>query len=266
MIARNHFIQSAVKSAITGALLFVLGACQTAAIDRGSFGEFKRSLNNTEYGYLVITDPTGSAPVKFVERFEVQPGDCAANDGWDDCANDRERSELSERGNRNPHGETHWYGWSLYVPDDHINVFPTKLALGQFHQQNDHVVWMFQNGAGGIYLDDQVTGRTRSKTTLIEPGDLVGRWHRFEVHAKWTRQDDGFFRVWVNGVQKADYTGPTMSAEIVYFKYGVYRSFMSRYKNAHDVDEVPAQIAYFANVRRGATRDDIAPPAQAEDR
>jgi hypothetical protein len=29
------------------------------------------------------------------------------------------------------------------LPKDFINVHPTKVALGQFHQEKGHVVWMY---------------------------------------------------------------------------------------------------------------------------
>jgi hypothetical protein len=241
---------------------FVLGltsACTLTGPDRGTFGPFARSLNNTDWGYSVIPDPTGSAPVPMVERFEVRPGDCNGDTGWDDCTNDRERSELSERGGRNPRGFEAWYGWSFYLPEDYPNVFPTKTALGQFHQQGSHPVWMFQNSSGGLSLDDQVTGGTRRYHKLISQDDLLGRWHRIEVHARWTREDDGFFDVWVNGEQKVDYRGQTMDADLVYFKYGVYRSFMSRYRNRYNVKDVPGQTALYANVRRASTRAGLNP-------
>ena len=236
----------------------LLTACQT--IDRGSFGPFMRSLNTKSYGYQVVADPTGAAPTALVERFEVRPGDCAANTGWDDCANDRERSELSENGGRTPAGRTWWYGWSLYLPSDYPNVYPTKVALGQFHQSSSHPVWMFQNSSGGYHLDDQVHGSTVRYHTLIDEKALRGRWHRIEVQARWSRKEDGFMRVWVDGNQKVDHAGPTMDADEVYFKYGVYRSFLSRYKTARKVDAVPPQVAYFANVRRSATREGLAAP------
>ena len=35
----------------------------------------------------------------------------------------------------------------------------------------------------------------------------------------------------------------------VYQKFGVYRSFMSRYKMAKNVDLVPGQVVYFDEVR-----------------
>ena len=230
-----------------------------AAADRGSFGPFERSLSDTPYGYSIVDDPTGKAPAARVERFEVRPGDCGANAGWDDCAADRERSELSERGDRNPAGTAWWYGWSLYVPVDFPNVFPTKVALGQFHQENSHVVWMFQNGRGGYHLDDQVEGYTRRYYELIPDAELRGRWHRIEVQARWSRGKDGFFRVWVDGSRKVDYSGRTMTAGRVYFKYGLYRSFVSRFKKATGAGQVPAQTVYFANVRKAESRDGLLP-------
>jgi hypothetical protein len=253
-------------SAIGGLIIILsLGACQTVAdssINRGSFGPFMRSLNTTSHGYAVIKDPTGSAPAPLVERFEVRPGDCGSNDGWSDCAKDRERSELSERHKTPTTGTSSWYGWSLFVPVDYVNIYPTKVALGQFHQHRSHPVWMFQNSRGGYHLDDQVTGTTRRYYKLIDDKDLRGKWHRIEVHAKWANKNDGFFKVWVNGQQMVDYSGQTMSASATYFKYGLYRSFMSRYRNTKGRDDVPGQIVYYANVRRANSREGLAAPAQ----
>ncbi len=234
----------------------LLTGCASTSIDRGNFGPFKRSLNNTSYGYEVVPDPTDTAPAA-VEKFEVRPGDCASNDGWSDCKNDRERSELSERNKTTRSGAEYWYSWNIYFPEDYVNVHPTKVALGQFHQDGGHVVWMFQNSYGGYHLDDQVFGSTRQYHGLIEEQDLRGKWHNIKVHAKWEKDRSGFMKVWVNGEQKVDYSGQTMTAKAVYFKYGVYRSFMSRYKNRYDVDEVPAQTVYFSGVTRAKTEQEL---------
>ncbi|MDA0664627.1 MAG: polysaccharide lyase [Proteobacteria bacterium] len=237
--------------------LFAPAVC--GAADRGAFGPFERSLNSTPYGYIVVPDPTGTAPTATVERFEVRPGDCSANRGWDDCATDRERSELSERGDREPAGSTRWYGWSFFLPAGFPEIHPAKLALGQFHQEKSHVIWMFQQTPGGLYLDDQVAGHTRRYHPLIDAAALRGRWHRIEVAARWTRNEDGYFRVWVNGIRKVDYAGRTMSADIVYFKYGVYRSFISRFRNATGTQDVPTQTVLYANIRRAESRAQLAP-------
>jgi len=234
----------------------LLAACQT--VDRGTFGSFQRSLNNTSHGYTVVEDPTGTAPTAMVERFEVRPGDCSRNEGWDDCKKDRERSELSEQRKTTGAGQEWWYGWSLYIPDDYVNVYPAKVALGQFHQDGSHVIWMFKNHDGGYHLHDMVPDFTRRQHELIPAAEMRGRWHRIEVHARWSRDDDGFFKVWADGVQKVDYAGKTMTARAVYFKYGLYRTAVSRYKFSKSVDEVPTQIVYYANVKRSRTREGLA--------
>jgi hypothetical protein len=216
---------------------------------------FKRSLNNSSYGYTLVDDVTGSAPSLKVERFEVRSGDCASQPGWSDCASDRERSELSENGSAPP-GSEYWYGWSFYLPSSHPNIYPTKVALGQFHQRNSSVpAFMFQNDSGGLLIDKSF-GHSTEHIQLISQDELLGRWHHIEVHAKWDTLD-GFFRVYVNGDLKYEATGSTMSGSGIYFKYGLYRSFLSRYKTRFSTQDVPTQVVFFANVRRSATRQGI---------
>ena len=245
---------------LAAAFLFLgavaLGGCQS--LNKGSFGAFKRSLNTKAHGYQIVAHPTGTAPTKFVERFEVRPGDCSASHGWSDCANDRERSELS--GDReNDRGRDYWYGWSLYVPVDTPNVCPTKTALGQFHQTGAPPAFMFQNSCGGLWIDRNF-GATTHMRNIIKPADLRGRWHRIAVHARWSADKDGFFKVYVNEDLKWAFKEPTNTRGRIYFKYGVYRTWLSYYKTAKGVDQVPAQIVYYANVRRAQTRAGLRPP------
>lgn len=232
----------------------ILGGCQS--VSRGSFGEFTRSLNTKTYGYEVIEDFTGTAPTAFIEKFEVRPGDCSGDGGWSDCDNDRERSELSGPKD-NYRGTEYWYGWSLYIPQDYPNIYPTKTALGQFHQKDGPPAFMFQNYGGGYWIDRNF-GYTTNQFQLISEEDLKGKWHRIEVHAKW-HNADGFFIIYVDGVEKWKFEGQTISEQAVLFKYGVYRTFMTRYKSRYGVDEVPSQTAYFSNVKRANTREGLLP-------
>lgn len=227
-------------------------AVQAQALDPWSF---KRSLNSTAYGYTLVDDNTGGAPSAMVERFEVRSGDCGAQPGWSDCDSDRERSELSENGSAPP-GSEYWYGWSFYLPANHPNIYPGKVALGQFHQRNSRApAFMFQNDAGGLLIDKNF-GHSTERIQLISQDDLLGRWHHIEVHAKWDPLD-GFFRVYVNGELKYETTGSTMAGPGIYFKYGLYRSFLSRYKARFATQDVPTQVVLFANVRRSTTRQGI---------
>ena len=239
-----------------------LVAASPDAVLRGNFGPFVRSLNDKPYGYQLVPDPVsshtgrGSDAMALVERFEVRPGDCGGDTAID-CGRDRERSELSERGDRNPQGSSYWYGWSLYIPDNFANVAPTKVALGQFHQEGSHPAWMFEIGASGYRIDNHVSDGKPNDHTLIDNAVLRGRWHDITVYAHWATSDDGVLQVWADNDLKFDYRGPTMTADKVYFKYGLYRSFVSRYQNANETDKVPAQIVYFTNVKRADSRADL---------
>jgi hypothetical protein len=230
-------------------------------INRGDFGPFQRSLNNKDHGHLIKEDVTGSAPTKLIEVFEVRPGDCFwQKSGWNDCNKDRERSELGEVKKETGSGSKYWYEWNIYFPENYADISPTATILGQFHQEKSYVIWLFQYRNGSYHLKERVFGgKNKTKHKLIGKGDLRGKWHKIEVQASWSNNDDGFFRVWVNGKQKVDYTGQTMTAEKVYFKYGIYRSFLSKYKKDNGVDKVPTQKVYYSNVKRGYTRSSLTP-------
>ena len=49
--------------------------------------------------------------------------------------------------------------------------------------------------------------------------------------SKWTKKDNGFFKVWVNDKLKYDYEGPTKTVQQVYQKFGIYRTGITRYLN-----------------------------------
>jgi len=214
------------------------------------------SRNYKKYGMQVVDKKDGH-PVRAGQksiRFEVRPGDCGYNDGWSDCDTDRERHELS--GKRMSGGEW-WYSWSIYLPKDFINVYPTKLALGQFHQEKGHVVWMFQNQsatkAGGYWVDNGVPGYTKTLNKILTQDEMIEKWNDILVNVKWSKKDDGFFKVWLNGKQVYSFEGPTKMKVKTYFKFGIYRSFLSKWiyssKNKKKEKGVPAQVVYFDEVR-----------------
>jgi hypothetical protein len=240
----------------------LIGGCATK-IDRGSFREGFRSLNNTPHGYQVISDPTGSAPTPYIEKFEVRHGDCGVIDSWSDCATWRERSEI-HTGSDNYEGSEYWYGWSLYLPSDFPNLFPVMQTLGQFHQEGPSGCssFLFEKNSRGLIIDRQFRCRAQDEVEILSDKELFGNWNKFEVHAKWSNKDDGYFDIYVNGELKYNWKGRTMNGSAVYMKYGVYRSFLSRYCSEHDCSgskTVPTQIAYYANVKRAKTREGLSP-------
>ena len=223
--------------------------------DVGFGNEYKKSLGNNfkKHGVCIVQKSKGH-PTRLGQqslRFEVKPGDCGYNDGWDDCENDRERHELS--GSKHNDGE-YWYSWSIFLPNNFINIHPSKLAMGQFHQSPGHVVWMFQNVNGGYYVDNQVLccGKSKWAKPILEKKEMLGKWNDILVNANWTDKESGFLRVWVNGKLGIKFNGSTKSrGEKVYQKFGIYRSYISRFKDKKNTEKVPGQIVYFDEVRTG---------------
>ncbi len=107
---------------------------------------------------------------------------------------------------------------------------------------------MFTNADGEYWLDNHIVGRPYH--ALIDKHDLRGRWHNIVVKARWSRGADEYFHVWVNGILKVRYGGASMTVSRVYFKYGLYRSFVSRSPLSKSV----SQSVYFDEVRRGLSR------------
>ena len=243
---------------ILGAVLLctAISGCQTTS-DTISGWSMRKSLpaNFKNYGYQAVTGVDGH-PVRAGKksvRFEVRAGDCSWSSGWNDCENDRERHELLTTDEWSS-GEI-WYHWSIYLPQDYPIIFPVKVALGQFHQQGTQPAWMFQNSAGGYYVDNQTRGHTIKLTPILTDEEMRGQWNDILVHVKWTSDHDGFFRVYVNGETEArhSWTGPTKKPNRrVYFKFGIYRSFMSRRAG----DEA-TQVVYYDEVNRARSCKDV---------
>ncbi len=240
-------------------LIVAMAAILSGCIAGGT-GNYRVSLQSKRITSINATQ----GPVRYGEtaqRFEVREGDCGSNGSWNDCTKDRERSELLGPAH---YGGPHWYAWSIYLPEDYPNIYPTKTALGQFHLAGNGVSVMFQNQSwygrgGGLWVDRFVSSQSSIQDEIISEEDLRGKWHDILVKAVWSKGDDGEFTVWVNGVEKYTYKGFTsLNGSSVSHKYGIYRSFVSRYKfmNGDDVP-VPTQVVYYDEVRYGRTRAEV---------
>ena len=188
-----------------------------------------------------------------IERFEVRPGDCSHNQTFNDCQQDRQRSELSEKYKTTVSGQMFWYRWMIYIPPQFPNVFPTKVTLGQFHQTHAKPAWMFELFPQGYVLARhlrQAYGQFNPHGQLLIPShQLRGQWHNIVVKVLWQRDKRGILKVWVDDKLKVNYQGSMMSAYHVYFKYGLYQAFISRYPHS----KFPTQWVLYAQVCRSTT-------------
>ena len=228
--------------------------------DVGSGNSYKKSL---EVGFkkhgVKIVDKKDGYPVRNGEqavRFEVRLGDCGKDKlpgKWNDCKNDRQRHELSGKYFK---GEI-WIAYSIYLPDDFKSVFPAKLALGQVHQKNRPPSLMFQLRDDGYFVDRQMRGRTFEKKKLLDFQSMKGKWNDILIHANFTKDQDGFYKIWANNELKYKYSGITSEGKPNFFKFGVYQSFLKRYSWRKDNQRFPTQIVFYDEIRVGKSREDV---------
>ena len=196
-----------------------------------------------DYGMQVVDEKDGH-PVRSGKksiRFEVRDGDCGQDEqgGWSDCKGDRERHELSanQKGDTMSKGE-YWFSWSLYFPEEHQNLWPLSNNYGQFHQKDGPPVFMFKELRSGYSVIRTIGDVDYDEKRLIHNDDMKGKWHDILINVKWSKKDDGFFKVWVNDKLKYDYSGPTKTEKYVYEKFGIYSTGITRYLNYKNLDAI----------------------------
>ena len=243
--------------------------------EEGKFGlKTKRSgfrfhvnfMDHNDHNFQYIKDKSRARAGKYFQRFEVRDGDCFADDSWSDCDTDRERVEFSARPRQHAN-QNQCYGYSLMLSKDFVDTHPTNTTLGQVHQYGGPT-----GTAGGF----------ASFPPLIQIDALRGylffNWHELggsatnvidfprykklkplkDMKEVWT--DISFcldFRnkridAWVDGIKKVEILKSPIffRPKGIYFKHGIYRSFISRYKQLTG-GKMPSQIVFFDEIRRG---------------
>jgi hypothetical protein len=218
---------------------------------------FQRSLNDKPWGISLVDKNTGPvAKGNYSERFEVRQGDCSAQPGWSDCEMDRERSEMSELKPYTALGKPTWYSWSIWFDNSWPDISPVTTTVGQFHQRDQSVPAVLFIQRDGRYFLRLESAKdlypNNNVRTLLTEQELRGRWHQVVVFAVWSTGNNGVLQVWINGKQRLDHRGPnTINTTPVYFKYGIYRSFVSRTQLR------PPHVLYIDEVRKGPTRESV---------
>lgn len=135
-------------------------------------------------------------------------------------------------------GGVNWYGWSIYVPADYAGDGLYDI-VSQFHDWHTGIPAWAEDGkaptnfnfttSGNLQLDlkYQSAPQTVAHKSFTLGAYTRGAWHDIVVNVKWTYQSTGFMKVWLNGVLKVDYTGPTYmdygAGNGPYFKMGDYK-------------------------------------------
>ena len=197
-----------------------------------------------EYG-LQVVDKKDGHPVRAGSksmRFELRDGDCnnPPPPDWNDCKNDRERFELSGKGIFD--GEEGWYAWSIFIPKDYVDIEKGATDLGQFNLEPGEdpdpcCIFTMNKKKSGYSLEINILDSNKwvhkSVALNLSDEEMKGNWSDFLINFKWSKKEDGFIKLWLNNWLVFEHYGKNFSKDVenTYFKFGIYRSALSRYLN-----------------------------------
>ena len=228
--------------------------------------EVKRSVKEDGEGILKLKEfhalnaPHAINPVSVSDfsiigktsiRFESNHGECGQEPNWNDCPNDRERTELYY-GDESWKTEK-WYRFYLYLPKDYNSIAPAKMSLIQWKRlKPSKVLIMFQHMHAGLTFNRGGDTFPDSYIVLKSNEDLLGNWTEIIFNTNWHPDPKkGFMKVWIDGKLKVDFKGRANSKDgrKLTLRYGLYSSYMSYYKDTFNTKKMPQRIAFYDGVK-----------------
>ena len=247
--------------------LLILGLLLcTNSFAKTKFSEVKKALKEDGYGKAVpekfhhLNSPKAINPVSVSDfsiigdksiRFESNDGECWKEPKWNDCTNDRERTELYYK--KKPWKKERWYRFYIHLPEDYNSIAPAKMSLIQWKRHNpSKVLVMFQHDHSGLTFNRN--GDTFKDTYIVlKPNkELLGSWTEIIFSTNWHLDPEkGFMKVWIDGKLKVDFKGRSNNkkGKELSLRYGLYSSSMSRYKAVFETDTMPQRIVFFDGVK-----------------
>ena len=230
------------------------------------FDEIKKSIDDDDdgifqlEGFHALNAPHAINPVSVSDfsiigktsiRFESNHGECGQEPNWNDCPNDRERTELYY-GDESWKTEK-WYRFYLYLPKDYNSIAPAKMSLIQWKRLDpSEVLIKFQHMHAGLTFNRSGDTFPDSYIVLKSNEDLLGNWTEIIFNTNWHPDPEkGFMKVWIDGKLKIDFKGIAHAKKggKLSLRYGLYSSYMSYYKNTFKTKKMPQRIAFYDGVK-----------------
>ena len=236
------------------------------AFSKTKFSEVKKALKEDGYGKAIpekfhhLNSPKAINPVSVSDfsiigeksiRFESNDGECGKEPKWNDCTNDRERTELYYK--KKPWKKERWYRFYIYLPKDYNSIAPAKMSLIQWKRHKpSKVLVMFQHMHAGLTFNRNGDSFKDSYVVLKRNEELLGNWTEIIFSTNWHPDPaKGFMKVWIDGKLKVDFKGisNTKKGNELSLRYGLYSSSMSRYKTAFQTQTMPQRVIFFDGVK-----------------
>ncbi|MDH3387234.1 MAG: polysaccharide lyase [Gammaproteobacteria bacterium] len=214
---------------------------------QGNVKNWSKKRIGTSHGLTFEDDVKGV----YAARFEIRPTDEKISDGY--------RAELRDPYVASPNEEV-WYRFRTLIPRQLLEDQDLSIVLAQWHDKK-------ANGApaarpplalrmkGGVLRADlwndeifAAQGDNGDGKILYESGDFpADEWIEFVFGVKWSPDDSGLVRMWMNGKLVAEHRGAIGYYDDIYgpyFKLGIY--------TVHDFKQ-PAFV-YHSDYRRAANQ------------
>ena len=230
--------------------------CLTSTKSTDVFGNTNytvfQTINASTWGCLIVNKSDGQPVFDGNQslRFEVRPGDCNSNSGWDDCVNDRSRWELQsyDLKGASTQGKIITYQYYVYVPYQPQILPPTRtdvrdktastlLSQLNWYSKTDtdpatsHSIMagLYVNESGGFYvLTNKDFGYTPNQKILIDTNPY-DKWIKMTYVVKSTTAADGYIKIYANDKLVVDETRATLPNTdcTTVIRVGFYNTFLS---------------------------------------
>ena len=251
--------------------------CLTSTKSTDVFGSTNyivfQTINASTWGCLLVNKSDGQPVFDGNQsvRFEVRPGDCNANSGWSDCANDRSRWELQSDDHKwaSTQGKIITYQYYVYVPYQPQILPPTRTdvrdrtastllsQLNWYSRTNKDtttghsiMAGLYVNESGGFYvLTNKDFGYTPNQKILIDTNPY-DKWIKMTYVVKSTTAADGYIKIYANDKLVVDETRATLPDTdcTTLIRIGFYNTFLSVTSLAWQT-----QVAYYDGISTTVT-------------
>ena len=251
--------------------------CLTSTKSTDVFGSTNyivfQTINASTWGCLLVNKSDGQPVFDGNQsvRFEVRPGDCNANSGWSDCANDRSRWELQSDDHKwaSTQGKIITNQYYVYVPYQPQILPPTRTdvrdrtastllsQLNWYSRTNKDtttghsiMAGLYVNESGGFYvLTNKDFGYTPNQKILIDTNPY-DKWIKMTYVVKSTTAADGYIKIYANDKLVVDETRATLPDTdcTTLIRIGFYNTFLSVTSLAWQT-----QVAYYDGISTTVT-------------
>ena len=216
--------------------------------------ETTHPIGAKDHGCMVVKAEDGFPVVDgdSSARFEVRPGDCSGNEGFNDCDHDRSRHELNEINLPEVDGSVVRYSTSIFLPEQ-SRLKPAGnniLILGQINVSDTDVftslAYLMLSNLGKLFIrTHQDFSWTPANDYYVE-GDPFGRWIKidYEIGGSTT---DGSLKFYADDVllgTESRATLPSANA-LIALRLGIYNAFLS-----DATEEFQNQVIYMDGVTK----------------